>query len=148
MDETAVPEEVWYEYASDMGMDILDVTSDPYFGTYVSEIGFAVDMVSNQMIRNLDSYLQVDEDAAMRIAEDMAIEHVETMSDEEIVRGTQYESEFNAKKQYKLNIENANNAFEDLNNQLELLEQNYDQANATEQETDDYDKKRQTYKMN
>jgi len=142
VDETAVPEEVWYEYASDMGMDILDVTSDPYFGTYVSEIGFAVDMVSNQMIRNLDSYLQVDEDAAMRIAEDMAIEHVETMSDEEIVRGTQYESEFNAKKQYKLNIENANNAFEDLNNQLELLEQNYDQANATEQETDDYDKKK------
>jgi hypothetical protein len=119
MEEYDLPREVIEEYASNMGVEIDDITDLPFSGRYDSEEDFAEDLVEQGAISNLSYYLEMTSLDMRLLAQEEADVRVDDMSDDEILDASDMVDEANEYVEIEFEISRFEEDIDDLKNKLD-----------------------------
>ena len=119
MEEYDLPAEVIEEYASNMGIEINDITDIPFNGRFDSEEDFAEDLVEQGVVNNLSYYLEMTSLDMRLLAGEEADNRVEDMTDEDLLKAMDMEDEANEYEELKDEIDDLENDVDDLKSKLD-----------------------------
>jgi len=119
MEEYDLPAEVIQEYASNMGIEINDITDLPFNGRFDSEEDFAEDLVEQGVVNNLSYYLEMTSLDIRLLAGEEADNRVEDMTDEDLLKAMDMEDEANEYEELEDEIYDLENDVDDLKSKLD-----------------------------
>jgi antirestriction protein len=119
MDEYDLPREVIEEYASNMGIEIEDITDLPFSGRYDSEEDFAEDLVEQGAVSNVSYYLDMTTTDMRLLAQEEADFRVDDMRDKEILDAMDMKDEADEYEDLKNEIDDLESEVDDLKSELE-----------------------------
>jgi hypothetical protein len=137
-EETYIPTDVLYEYASDRGIDIMDLTArdieDNYIGSYRSREDFGERMVNEGIVGDLSNYLEMyDRDKEM-FADEEAEARLDGMDDEDLVREADLEDEYDEVKERLERIDELTDEIEEIQSRMQELRE---QETETEEDAEE-----------
>jgi hypothetical protein len=137
-DETGIPLDVLREYASDRGIDIMDLTARDiegnYIGRYDSREAFAEQMVDDGVITDLSRYLEMTDTDKELLADEEAEARLDGMDDEDIVQAGDLEGEYNEVKERLERIDELTDEIEEIQSRMQELRE---QDTETEQDAEE-----------
>lgn len=133
-----IPTDVLREYASDRGIDILDLRfgniQDNYIGSYSSREDFGERMVNEGMVGDLSNYLEMYDSDKETFANDEADSRLDGMDDEDIVQAGDLEGEYNEVKERLERIDELTDEIEEIESRMQELSE---QDTETEEDAEE-----------
>lgn len=126
-DEYDIPTEVIEEYASDMGIEISEITDLPYNGRYNSEEDYAEEMVNDGVITDLAFYLEMSSTDMRILAQEEADRRVDDMDDDDLLSEADMEDEANEYDETKDEIDVLEDEISDLKSEIDDLFEDEDE---------------------
>jgi antirestriction protein len=139
-DEYSIPTEVIEEYASNMGIEISEITDLPYNGRYNSEEDYAEQMVEEGVITDLSYYLEMTPTDMRILAQEEADNRIDNMDDDDILSEADMEDEANEYNETKDEIDVLEDEISDLKSELDDLFEDEDE-DTTEGELEEKEQK-------
>ena len=137
-DETDIPTDVLYEYASDRGVDIMDLTAsdieDNYIGSYSSRERFAEQMVDDGVITDLSRYLEMTDTDKELLADEEAEARLDGMDEDDLIREANLEDEY---EQVKLRLERIDELTDEIEEIKSRMQELREQDTETEQDAEE-----------
>jgi len=137
-EETDIPTDVLYEYASDRGVDIMDLTAsdieDNYIGRWDSREAFAEKMVDDEVITDLSRYLEMSDTDKELLADEEAEARLDGMDEDDLIREANLEDEYEEVKERLERIDELTDEIEEIKSRMQELRE---QDTETEQDAEE-----------
>ena len=137
-EETDIPTDVISEYASDRGIDYMDLTArgieDNYIGRFTSREAFGEHLVDNLIITDLSNYLEMYDSDKEMFADEEAESRLDGMDEDDLVREANLEDEYEEVKERLERIDELNDEIKEIESKMEELRE---QETETEEEAEE-----------
>jgi len=140
-EETNIPIDVLKEYASNKGIDILELDTDlGYQGSFADEEAFAQYCVDEGLLNNLSYYLEMYDTDKRILIDEMSDNYVDDLRDDEILSLSSYEDDAEKLKEAEANLSIQEGQLDDLKDERQDFIDSQEIESMTESDREDMDK--------